>query len=406
MDLSPQQDEGIRAVDAWLKADGGPQVFYLAGFAGTGKTTLAKRLSQDYDTRFCAYTGKAASVMRSKGCEGASTIHQLIYIPAGRSKEQVRELESALAELRHEIAAEGGDPDKHPKVGALLRDLEMARQAASQPSFKLNFESQLREADLAVIDECSMVDGKVGEDLLSFGTKLLVLGDPAQLPPVFGTGFFTEREPDFMLTEVHRQAAESPVLRLATAVRQGERLEYGDYGTSQVVSRAQLDRARVVNADQVLVGKNATRRQYNVRLRQIAGIESPLPIGNDRLVCLRNDHKLGVLNGTIWLVNSTGVHDDEDVELDIRSDDEPDKSSVRVTACTHHFMDREGRPDWFSLDGRVEMDYGYALTVHKAQGSQWSDVCLFDESGVFRQDRHRWLYTGITRAADRITIVR
>ena len=117
-----------------------------------------------------------------------------------------------------------------------------------------------------MIDECSMVDAELGRDLMSFGVPLLVLGDPAQLPPIQGGGFFTEAEPDAMLTEVHRQAQDDPIVRLSMQVRAGERLEPGRYGETQVV-RAQRPRSRsaCIEADQILVGRNATRRAYNTR---------------------------------------------------------------------------------------------------------------------------------------------
>ena len=70
-----------------------------------------------------------------------------------------------------------------------------------------------------------MVDEELGRDLLSFGKPVLVLGDPAQLPPVKGGGFFTEAEPDIMLTEVHRQAADNPIIRMSMVVREGGRLD-------------------------------------------------------------------------------------------------------------------------------------------------------------------------------------
>ena len=70
-----------------------------------------------------------------------------------------------------------------------------------------------------MIDECSMVDEELGRDLLSFGKPILVLGDPAQLPPVKGGGFFTETAPDVMLTEIHRQAEGSAIIRASRAAR-------------------------------------------------------------------------------------------------------------------------------------------------------------------------------------------
>ena len=72
-----------------------------------------------------------------------------------------------------------------------------------------------------MIDECSMVDAELGRDLMSFDVPVLVLGDPAQLPPIQGGGFFTEAEPDAMLTEVHRQAQDDPIVRLSMEVREG-----------------------------------------------------------------------------------------------------------------------------------------------------------------------------------------
>ncbi len=140
-----------------------------------------------------------------------------------------------------------------------------------------------------MIDECSMVDGDLGNDLLSFDTPVLVLGDPAQLPPVKGGGFFTEAEPDVMLTEVHRQAADNPIVRLAMTVREGGRLEFGTYGDSRVIPRRAIDPQTVLAADQVLVGMNRTRRLYNGRIRELIGHVDPMPAVGEKLVCLRND---------------------------------------------------------------------------------------------------------------------
>src|SRR6202035_5203735 len=167
----------------------------LFGYAGTGKTTLARQVAEGADGKvlFAAFTGKAALVMRSKGCFGATTIHSLIYKPQ----------ESATA----------------------------------TPSFELWDEAPASKAALIVIDECSMVDAELGRDLLSFGVPLLVLGDPAQLPPIQGGGFFTEADPDVMLTEVHRQAKDNPIIRLSMDIRAGEYLEPGRYGETEVVRK-------------------------------------------------------------------------------------------------------------------------------------------------------------------------
>src|ERR1041385_1883895 len=92
--FSPQQDAALKAVAEWLKAKPGrgqtPLVFRLFGYAGTGKTTLARHIAEGVDGKVlcAAFTGKAALVMRSKGCEGASTIHSLIYKTLENGAEQ------------------------------------------------------------------------------------------------------------------------------------------------------------------------------------------------------------------------------------------------------------------------------------------------------------------------------
>src|SRR3954449_8744277 len=217
--FSSEQDAALKSVSEWLKAKPGgrntPLVFRLFGYAGTGKTTLARHIAEHVDGKvlFAAFTGKAALVMRSKGCQGASTIHSLIY----------RTLESG----------------------------------AEIPSFELWDDAPASKAKLIVIDECSMVDAELGRDLMSFDVPVLVLGDPAQLPPIQGGGFFTDAQPDAMLTEVHRQARNDPIVRLPMAIRAGKALLPGQYGETQVVTRGDLDPKRVIGADQVLVWRNA-----------------------------------------------------------------------------------------------------------------------------------------------------
>jgi ATP-dependent exoDNAse (exonuclease V) alpha subunit len=362
MTWSPQQDAALKAVADWLRRGDRP-VFRLFGYAGTGKTTLAKHIAEtvDGDVAFGAYTGKAALVLRTKGCPDASTIHSMIY----RSRE----------------SDENG------------------------PQFVLNRQSPASKADLIVIDECSMVDEELGRDLLSFGQPVLVLGDPAQLPPVKGGGFFTDAEPDVMLTEVHRQARDNPIIRLSMTIRDGGRLPLGRHGESRVLSRREIDAAEVTRADQVLVGLNRTRRLYNARIREILGFRDPMPAAGEKLVCLRNDKTKGLLNGGTWTVQALRPPKNGLVRLDLVPEDERRRRPVEVTVLPEFF---EGREDETPLPARRESDeftYGYALTVHKAQGSQWDDVMLFDESYAFREHRSRWLYTAITRAAERVTVV-
>ena len=361
LDWSPQQDAALKAVAKWLKTRE-PQVFRLFGYAGTGKTTLATHIAGDYkgEVAFGAFTGKAALVMRSKGCTDARTIHSMIYT--------TRESDS------------------------------------EEPEFVLNEEAAAAKADLIIIDECSMVDADLGRDLLTFGKKVLVLGDPAQLPPVSGGGFFTEAEPDIMLTEVHRQAADNPIIRLSMMVREGENLEFGTYGDSRILRKADINTEMVTEADQVLVGMNKTRRAYNKRLRALLGYTEVMPMVNDKLVCLKNDRKKGLLNGGLWRVKALRPTKSRVVSLRVSPEDTGGKV-VCVSCLPEFFEGTEEAIPYAKRRDYQEFDYGYALTVHKAQGSQWDKLVLFDESFAFREHRNRWLYTGITRAAESLTLV-
>ncbi|MBV8474642.1 MAG: FYDLN acid domain-containing protein [Hyphomicrobiales bacterium] len=360
---SPEQSAALDKVGQWLKA-GEPQVFRMFGYAGVGKTTLARHIAEAArgEAAFAAFTGKAALVMRSKGCVGASTIHALIY-----------------------RASEGDE-------GA--------------PTFKLNHDGPASRAGLIVIDECSMVDEELGRDLISFGKPILVLGDPAQLPPVKGGGYFTEAEPDVMLTEIHRQAENDPIIRLSQIVREGGEIAYGEYGESRVIPRSEIDAAAVLAADQVLVGVNRTRRLYNQRIRELKGLKEALPVAGDKLVCLRNDRVKGLINGGLWRVEALGGMRKDFVRLTVRSEDETGRGQAKVAVLKQFFEGAEADLPYPVRRESDEFDYGYALTVHKAQGSQWDRVMLFDESRAFREHRARWLYTGLTRAARQLTIVR
>jgi exodeoxyribonuclease-5 len=375
MQFSPQQDEALRAVATWLKA-GRPQLFRLFGYAGTGKTTLARYFAEHVDgqVQFAAFTGKAAQVLRSKGATNARTIHSLIYRPRG---------EEAVED-------------------------ETTGKTSMSPTFSLNRQSPIAKAALVVIDECSMVDEQLGRDLMSFGTPILVLGDPGQLPPISGGGFFTEQEPDFLLTEIHRQARDNPIIRMALDVREGRELSYGDHGTARVIGKEEVTQDLVLDADQVLVGTNRTRRRYNRRLRELKGFTADYPQAGDKLVCLRNDPAKGLLNGSLWKVMTASR---ETVRPGINllvspEEDDPDRGVAKIKLLKAAFEDAEAEIPWQQKRRFDDFDYGYALTVHKAQGSQWNDVVLFDESWAFKDTRERWLYTAITRAAERLTVVR
>ena len=209
-----------------------------------------------------------------------------------------------------------------------------------------------------------------------------------------------------MLTHIHRQAEDNPIIRLSQIVRGGGELKDGAYGESRVIRRAAIDAAQVLAADQVLVGTNRTRRAYNQRIRDLNGFAEALPVAGDRLVCLRNDRTKGLINGGLWRVEALGGVVKDFVRMTVRSEDDAASKSVKVAVLKAFFEGTDGELAYPMRRESDEFDYGYALTVHKAQGSQWDDVLLFDESFAFREHRARWLYTGLTRAAKRLTIVR
>lgn len=361
---SPQQNEALSVAGLWLRTKYSPS-FYLAGVAGSGKSTLANHIASHCKGKvaFAAFTGKAARVMRRKGCEGATTIHALIY---------------------------------NTQVDNETGEVTITRRLASE----------LEHLSLIVIDECSMVDKEMGEDLLSFGIPVLVLGDPEQLPPVSGGGFFTGQQPAYMLTEVHRQAADSPIIRLATEIREGRFQPRPFHEKGLVVTdRRSLQPGLVTSADMVIVGKNDTRQKYNKRLREIGKRTSPYPGRGEPVLCLRNDRSVGAFNGDLFTVVRAQVNEGT-VSLRV-ADAESDRAPIKIKVLKDFFEDdvAASKLPFKELYGTQQFTFGYAITCHKAQGSQWPNVCVFDESRTFREDARRWLYTAVTRAADHLTLV-
>ena len=366
MTLSAQQEQAFKAFKAWLNDPGRSPYFYLGGYAGTGKTYMAKTFAQEVNNAvFGAFTGKAALVMAGKGCEPSSTIHSLIYKP---------------------------DEDKFGITHFILNKRDSA----------------VKDADLVIIDEVSMVGEELGRDLLYFGKPVLVLGDPAQLPPVNdGSGFFMKGEPDFMLTEIHRQARDNPIIQMSMKVREGERLELGNYGLSRVIPRSKLGQKTVLDADQVLCGLNKTRRHTNAKIRRLLGHDQDGErfVVGERVVSLKNDSEKGLLNGSLWRVEEVEFSDYEETQMTLSPLDAGMGSNHTIIKTHHSWLEGKEKELPLALAKRYQpVDYGYCLSVHKAQGSQWDNVVIIDESFVFKQDRARHLYTAITRAAERVTV--
>jgi exodeoxyribonuclease-5 len=428
IELTKQQAEAGAKIKAWFVD--GDQVFRLFGYAGTGKTSTARYLIDQLgvnDVQFAAYTGKAAYVLRTKGCAAASTIHSLVYLPSEKAR-------ARLAELTEKLDNETSDA----KRAILTRQIDAEKRKLESPNWILREpeDTILHGADLLVIDEVSMVGERVALDLLSFGVKTLVLGDPAQLPPVDGGGWFIDAQPDHLLTEIHRSALDSPVTRIATTVR-GAQVGERDYGiTGLDGDSGRIDRIRIgdlLEYDQVLCGTNKTRWQAIHLLRALRGLSSNMPMVGDRIMVLANSGSAEVFNGQQFAVREANdVAGKEDrIRLEVTDDEGHDRE---LTCWRAGFTGMEGERQ-AKRDGRGSIaaaTFGQAITVHKAQGSQWERVLVVDESNVFANiesktefqarrrmglpdDGHsraaghragqRWLYTAATRAAEQIIIV-
>jgi len=392
-----QQSKAFKKITAWLNGPrSGQQVFRLFGYAGTGKTSMAREVAALVENGeqgirkgtvlYAAYTGKAASIMIKNGCAGASTIHSLIY---------------------------------RPKIDGLTGKVT---------GFTRNDESPLRFARLLILDEVSMVDEEMALDLLSFGVQILVLGDPKQLRPIKGTGYFTSSAPDVMLTDVERVAAENPLIWLATEIRNGRMPRAGRYGDSRIFKPGRAIRDEdIAGADQLIVGMNRTRQALNKRYRMLSGafdVDSEFPIKGERLMCLRNNKQTGLLNGTQWVCSTPTIKpirrlkdpkyptkgsEETNIEglyfrvLGLDLYDADGNGLILNTSCsTHHFDQNLPEPPWRDIAGTDEYAFAYAGTVHKMQGSQFPFVVGLDESHVFQEQRWEHLYTLFTRASERV----
>lgn len=408
MKFSPNQAKALDAIASWLADPNSKQTFYLAGVAGSGKSTLVEHIVRDLTGKilYAAPTGKAALVMRRKGCPTAMTVHSAIYSPAGDppSKEQIEKLRE---EIKRFYAA--NEPIARATADRLVEQLKHAEAARQRkgPRFSLNLNSELRYSKLGVIDEASMIDGRMGEDLESFGTKLLVIADPAQLPPVYGAGYFTSREPDAFLDEIHRQALDSPILQLADLARKGKPLPHGQIGEGVDVRRygdPSLEE-RALTAEMILVGRNRTRHACNTKIRRLLGRSGePAPVPGDRVICLRNNHELGLLNGSTWTVEGcTPDFAKMTAKIEVLSTEDRDR--IECSAWLHPFMAREEELSDIPRRDHQEFAFSWAITTHKSQGSAWNDILVFDESRQFGGDARRHLYTSITRAIRTLTVV-
>ena len=420
---SPQQAAAIRAIVEWYSnLNRTTQVFRLFGYAGSGKSTITRYVIEELGLEpmnrqgggagvlFAAFTGKAALVMTRKGTP-ASTIHSLIYRVSEATPEEIARVEKELFDLQRTLHRM--PPAERAFAETQIRRLQLRLADIHKPQFLLNEKSLVRDADLIVLDEVSMVGLEMAADLLAFGKPILVLGDPGQLPPIKGEGAFTNVEPDVMLTEIHRQAGESAILRLATMARHGESIPYGAHDDHVwKMRRTDIAPEQMLRGGQVICGRNATRIHLNGAMKQAAGFTNTHPHGSgEKIICLKNRHDLGLVNG--MFVSLADVRNEGPLDFSATVTTEDGVAiGGRQRFYKGHYDDHvtpdpdRFRRDWKQVRSLIETVWGYAITAHKSQGSSWPNVIVYDDGlGRTAEDRARWLYTAITRAERGLVIL-
>lgn len=384
IELSQKQKSVLSDVLQWFKG-GDKGYITLGGYAGTGKTTLMgycsnilRKESSKLKIAFCSYTGKASRVLQRKLRDTNSikrydytgTIHRLIYRPILGDSNEV-----------------------------------------------IGWERQSKEDffyDLIIVDEASMVTSDIWNDLLSYDKPILAVGDHGQLPPVSGS-FNLMESPELRLEEIYRQEIDNPIIKVSELAR-----KYGDIPmeefsrTVRKVDKRDPSTGEFLESTfrgfdtnlMVLAGYNRSRVKLNEGIRQLLGFESPNPSQGDRVICLKNNHREEIFNGmmgTVLDVTENSVDDlvfyDAEIELDYEDYPYFGKISKEQFGQQSTLRDVSEGLDLF--------DFGYALTVHKAQGSQAPRVVVFEERFKQMDDEmwRRWLYTAVTRAMEELYIV-
>ena len=413
--LTPDQENAKDLLKEWF-FNTDDKAFVLSGYAGTGKTFLIDyvvrevlHLQVGVEAVFVSPTGKAAANLIQKGTS-AGTVHSLIYI---RDDEDFQVNEDGEVVEQRELRF-----IKKPKIDERIR--------------------------LIVVDEASMINQTVLADLLSFNTKCLFCGDGAQLPPVNGTCPLLASA-NYTMKQIVRQAADNPIIQVATMAREGKRIPLGNYGDSVcVISKNALrgeERKRLfLRADQIICGRNQTRNAINQEMRAYYGIapNQLLPTDGEKVICTLNnwevpldkESKFFLVNGVIGQVEGVLEQVDGLASMYFRS--EFMSESVCVAFDTGVFENGEYRHFYgdravtlsngtvvheanFALlhafravkdEPICRFEFAYAVTCHKAQGSEFDFVIVFDESWAFGEEKNRWLYTAITRAKEKLLIIR
>lgn len=344
-------EEQQSAVEQIVKLE--KQVQTLGGYAGTGKSTAITTLT-DIFPKFsvCAYTGKAANVLRRKGIPNASTIHSLIYKPVSQPGREV------VFQKRH--------PDEVSFSGF-------------------------------IIDEASMVSKEIHNDLLSFDRPIVYVGDHGQLEPVGADDFNLMREPDYTLETIHRNAGE--IAEFAQHLRCGGEASSWENrlgGQVSVIDYDKLGDAGTSESDQIICAFNRTRTMLNAVVRGHLKLPAAMLVVGDRIICLQNDREHGLFNGMQGKITEIDT-----VKRRLSFSDEDDKLYVDIPYHREGFGSDKVPKRTF---GVVPFDWAYCVTCHKMQGSEAARVLVLEERcGLW--SHQRWAYTAASRAKENLTWV-
>jgi exodeoxyribonuclease-5 len=383
-ELSDKQQSAVKNILGWYQG-GNNQYITLGGYAGTGKTTLMGFLSKvlrEKDKKikiaFCSFTGKASRVLQRKLRDTNSiykydytgTIHRLIYRPVTDDKGEV---------------------------------INWERMATDEFLY-----------DLIVVDEASMITRNIWNDLLSFKKPILAVGDHGQLPPIDGN-FNLMENPQLRLEEIYRQQINNPIIKVSEIARKYGRIPVEEFSnTVKKLDKKNPDTGELLESmfesydtdTMVLTGYNRSRVRLNQGIRQLLGFETPTPSQGDRVICLKNNHKEEIFNGMMGTVlnvieGNLDGYEYYDAEIELDEEDYPYFGKIS--------KDQFGQQSTINnvIDSVDLFDFGYALTVHKAQGSQAKRVVVFEERFSRMDDEmwRRWLYTAVTRAVEELYIV-
>ena len=293
----------------------------MFGYAGTGKSTIVRYAIDELGLEpgasggvlYAAFTGKAALVMTRKGTP-ASTIHSLIYRVSEASPQEIEKIKEEIAELERRLRLWVGRAPVRGIATALARTPAQGHPQAALHAQRAN--QCCATPSCSCSTKCPWSGDEMARDLLAFGKPMLVLGDPGQLPPVKGEGAFTQCQPDVLLTESAppgRRERDHPSGD-AGAREQADPLWRARRVRLEDAPQRRRRRRRCCAAGQVICGKNATRQQLNLAMKQASGFAPCIrPASGEKIICLKNRNDLGLVNG--MFLDLTEIEDEDDISF-------------------------------------------------------------------------------------------